>query len=1049
MKVVQLKRIIHHFLRTFCVGLLLCGAVLPAYAQSFTVSGTVSDETGLTMPGVNVFVQGTTSGTATDAEGRFNISVPGEDAVLQFTFVGYTAQSVAVGSQRTFNVTLVEEASELEEVVVIGYGTVRKSDLTGAVSSVSSDRIVAIGSSSVMSALQGATPGVDIQTTSTRPGASFSIKIRGQNSITSGNPLYVVDGVVVSDIDYLNPADIEKVDVLKDASSTAIYGSRGSNGVLIVQTKGASFAKSKLTVSYDGYYGVRSIARIPDFMNGREWIDYRTSMYYDVNQTTGLYSITTPNQTAVTNNSKIVHTALYNESYTDWLKEGTQQGSQQNHYINISGNSKDIAYNLGAGYQNEKGNYLLEEMTRYTFKGSISHNANKYFSSGANFSLSHQLVNTGSQYGYRDLLRMPNVLKPYRDDGTLIGQPGIAAEIQGTGNFTSSSNPLLEIKSGSNETRRFDVMGSMFAALSPIEGLNIKTTFSPRFRRQRGGYYRGVVAGNRTVDEAQTSNTENFDWTWDNVVNFNKRFAQKHNVNVTLIHSLYKTQTETLAVTAQNFPYDAQWYNIFNGTLVSTGTSSGYSQTSMISYAARANYDYAGKYMVTGTIRYDGSSKLSEKWAAFPSAAVAWRISEESFLDQVDWLSNLKARLSFGYSGNNNGVGAYGTQVTPSTGSLVYYDFGGTMVSGYGTGLPVNTSLTWEKTREWNFGIDFGVLRGRINGSVDLYDKLSDGLLMNRTLTIESGVASMRDNIGSVNNRGVEVALNTVNVQTRDLVWTTTFIFAYNKNAIRSLYGKKEDVVGESRFIGEPINVIYSYQVDGVYNKAEWEAMDATTRTKMGVLYPGVARAIDTNGDGEMTTDDRIILGQVDPKWTGSISSTLNFKGFDFSFNIYTRQGSFVSDAFLGEYGVAGNNQRGRPKVKQDYYIPEGVARFDWTQPFTTDSDGQHWAVWGTSQETPNAKYPLSGKTGNYYGGNGTYQKVSFVKVRNITLGYTFPQNWVSKIKLASARLYVNVLNPFTFTDYVGWDPEYATTVLQNGNGPSTITYQVGVNVKF
>jgi TonB-linked SusC/RagA family outer membrane protein len=512
---------------------------------------------------------------------------------------------------------------------------------------------------------------------------------------------------------------------------------------------------------------------------------------------------------------------------------------------------------------------------------------------------------------------------------------------------------------------------------------------------------------------------------------------------------MYKTQSETLSVYAENFPYDSQWYNIFKGTVGVGSSSSGYSQTTMISYAARANYDYNGKYLVTGTVRYDGSSKLADKWAAFPSAAVAWRLSEEDFLKELSWLDNLKIRLSLGYSGNNNGVNAYGTQVSPNTGSSVYYDFGGTAVSGYATGSPVNTALTWEKTREWNLGVDFGFFRGRINGSVDLYDKLSEGLLMSRTLTIESGVSSMTDNIGSVNNRGVEVSLSTTNVQTKNLEWVTTFTFASNKNAIRSLYGKKEDVVGETRFIGKPINVIYDYQINGLYNKFEWEAMDADTRTKMGAIYPGAAKAIDTDGSGNITVDDKVILGQVEPKWTGSVTSNLKFKGFDFAFNIYARQGSYVNDSFLQEFGVAASNQRGRPKVNMNsYYIPEGVPRFDWSN-FTEDASGQHWAVWGTSTETPNAKFPINLFAGSYYGSNGSYQNTSFVKVRNITLGYTLPKSLTNKISLPYARIYFNVLNPFTFTDYVGWDPEYATTSLPNGNGPSTVTYQAGVNLKF
>lgn len=1030
------------------LALCMCVISLSVFAQGRQITGVISDATGESVIGVNVLVKGTTNGAITDLDGNYTIQNVGNDAILVASYIGYLTQEIPVGSQSVINVVLKEDMQSLEEVVVVGYGVQKKSDLTGAISSVSSDRITSIGTSSVMSALQGSTPGVDISTNSARPGSSFSIQIRGQNSLNAdAKPLYVVDGIITDDIDFLNPADIERVDVLKDASSTAIYGSRGSNGVVIVQTKNGATTTSKLNISYDGYYGVRKIARTPDFMDGRENIDYRTSRYYTWDAASSSYTLTDSNQRAILQNSTQINSFLYNENYVDWLDLGTQNGSQQNHYISLAGSSSDINYNLGLGFQNEEGNFINEEMDRYVLRGSINHKANKYFSTGANFTLSHTQTNSGSQNGYRDILRMQSFFNPYDENGEILAQPGIAANINGSGNFTSSANPLLEIENSSNETRRFDILASFFAEFKPIDGLMIKTTFSPDFGYRRIGWYRPETP-DRSDDLARTEPREKFSWTWDNIANYTKTFNNVHNLNVTLINSVYKTQTELLRVQGTDFPYNSLWYNIFNGTLVMGDSQSQYEQTTMISYAARANYDYAGKYLVTGTVRYDGSSKLADKWSAFPSAAVAWRLSEEDFMKEINWLDNLKARVSFGYSGNNNGVNAYGTQMTPSTSTNIYYDFNGSVVNGFATGVPVNTNLTWEKTREWNFGIDFGVFGGRINGSVDLYDKLSDHLLMKRLLAIESGVESMTDNIGSVNNRGVEVALNTVNIRTKDWEWRTSFTFAHNKNAIRSLYGKKEDVVGEARFIGEPINVIYDYLVKGVYSQAEWTAMSAEQREKMGALQPGYAKAIDTDGDGVMTTKDRVILGQVDPKWTGSFTSTLRYRDFDFSFNIFTRQGMLVSDNFSAEYIGAASSDRGRPKVNFDYYVPGGVPRYDWSN-FTIDGDGQAWATMGTSTENANAKYPVYGMTGQFYGNNGRYQKTSFVKVRNITVGYSLPRNILSKAGFTQARVYVNILNPFTFTDYVGWDPEYATSTFEGGNGPSSITYQVGVNLKF
>lgn len=387
------------FFQRLCSTFLLSMICLLAFSQGKQIQGVVKDATGEPIIGANVLVKGTTNGMITDIDGNFSLSNVNSQDVIVFSYIGYITQEVTVGDQTTFNIILKEDTETLDEVVVVGYGTMKKSDLTGSISSVSSERIASIGTTSVMGALQGASPGVDITTNSTRPGSSFSIQIRGQNSLNGGNPLYVVDGIVVSDIDFLNPSDIEKIDVLKDASSTAIYGSRGSNGVVIVQTKGASSAKSKLSVSYDGYYGVRSLARIPDFMDGREWIDFRTSNYYTWDATNERYTLKDSDRNGITQNSTSVNQALYDQDYTDWLDLGTRNGSQQNHYVNVSGMGAGITYNLGFGYQTEKGNFENEDMDKFIFKGSIAHKANKYFNTGANFTMSHQVINSGSQYG--------------------------------------------------------------------------------------------------------------------------------------------------------------------------------------------------------------------------------------------------------------------------------------------------------------------------------------------------------------------------------------------------------------------------------------------------------------------------------------------------------------------------------------------------------------------------------------------------------------------------------------------------------------------------
>jgi len=1020
---------------------LALGAPTLLLGQSRQINGTVTDADGTPLPGVSISVSNTTQGTSSNDDGSFTLTIPtGPDVTLQVSYLGYLAQEVAVGTRQVLTIVMEpDDAAMLDEVVAVGYGTVRKGDLTGSVGSVPAEALTARGTTSVMGALQGAVAGVDISSNSVRPGGGFSIQIRGQNSLEGGNPLYVVDGVVTSNIDFLNPADIEKIDVLKDASSTAIYGSRGSNGVVIVKTKNAGTpGVARTTVTYDGYYGVRELARIPDFMDGREWVDFRTSAYYAFEN--GEYVL--PNRNVILQESPLLERRLYEENYEDWLGLGTRTGHQQNHYLGIAGSTESLAYNLGVGYQNEVGNFIYEDLDRYNLKLSVEHRTSEYFSAGASVNLIQSTNNLGSQYGYRDILRMPPILYAYDEDGNLIDQPGIAESIQGAGNFTSSPNPLNEVNSGTEEIRQYDVLGSVFAELRPMDGLSIRSTFLPRFNRTRTGRYYGVVPGTRNQDHAYQSNTESLEWTWDNVINYSKTFEGDHNLNVSLIQSAFKTRYERIQAAANNLPYPSWWYNLFSGDFVSGSSNTAYSETTLLSYAARANYDYKGKYLLTATIRYDGSSKLRDKWAAFPSAAVAWRISEEDFMEN-SFVSDLKARFSIGFSGNNNGIGAFGAQQTPETGSLVWYDFGGEAASGFAPGRPVNPLITWERTRELNFGVDFGLFNNRISGTIDLYDKLSDGLLMGRDLAIESGVPEMTDNIGSVNNRGVEVGLNSVNVRTADFEWTTSLRFARNKNAIRTLLDKKENLVGQALFIGQPINVIYDYRIIGI-----WRMDQAAEAAKWG-QQPGQGIAEDIDGDGAITSaNDRVILGHVDPDWTGSLTSSMRYKNWDFSFNLYARQGSFVSDSFLEEFGPH-NNQRGRPKIDFDYYIPPGVDRYDWNT-WGTGPDGSPQATWGTSGAgNENAKYPHYVNRGPYYGNNGMYTDASFVKVRNIVLGYSLPQPLIAKWGMSQLRIYANVLNPFVFTKYEGWDPEYSTTALASGNGPSNITYQFGVNVRF
>jgi TonB-dependent starch-binding outer membrane protein SusC len=1032
-----------------------------AFAQeSRTVKGKVADEKGESLPGVNVLIQGTTNGTITDVNGNYVLEVVNpQTAVVQFTFIGYQSVSISLGAQSTVNATLKEDAVGLDEVVAVGYGTTRKRDLTGSIGSVDAETLTARGATGVLGSMQGSVAGVNITQSSSRPGADYNIQVRGLNSFNSAGspPLYVVDGIVTNDISFLNPQDIVKIDILKDASSTSIYGSRGSNGVVLVTTKtGQSVGlKDKVVVSYNGSYGVKTPARLPKQYTSRDWFDYRSHAYLQYNyhpndpeKKEKVWFILDPAGVYMKNPEAARR--AYEDDETDWLDAATQNGAQQNHYLNIAGNSGKMDFNVGMGYQNEDGIYIKENLQRYNLKLSMNYKISEKWRFGATSNLSQTVIESGDPDAYTYTFRMAPLFKIYDDNGNLLIQPGLASSMGGVGdNFTGNRSPIWEIETGNDNKRRYDVLASFDLQYSPIAGLDLKTSLQPRFQRYRYGKYSEMVT-KQTERNGSSENSEVFDYTWDNTIDYSKGF-NGHNFKATGVYSMYSSRVETLQVKSENLPYDSQWYNLFSGTNLPGDSKSGYSEVMMTSYLGRLNYDYNGKYYLTASLRYDGSSKLKDKWAMFPSFAVAWRLSEESFLKN-EFLSNLKLRYSYGESGNNNGVGAFETFYGPQSGKMLYYNSNTTAINGFAPGNPVNPALTWEKTKESNLGLDFGFFKERISGTVELYDRLSDGLLMKRKLAVESGVNEMADNIGSVRNSGIELSLNTVNIQTRNFRWSTNFNFSKNKNEIVSLYGRKEDVVGEKRFIGENINVIYDYEFNGVFSTAEAKAAAGNQLFSNYNPDPGHAKVVDANGDGAITADDKVILGTPDPKWIGGFSTAMNYKNFDFNLSLIANYGRFVRDQFAAN-GISRNSRSQMMwNDPEEYYYPQGAPRPDWENPIR-DANGKITGInfKPAAEENVDAKYPAySGYDGPYFSAEAmNYRDVSFVKIKNISLGYTVNKSLLAKAGISKLRFYVNVIDPFVFSDYIGWDPEYATSSAVNGNGPSSITYQFGVNVEF
>lgn len=977
-----------------------------------TISGTVTDgENGEGLPGVNILAKGTTTGTVTDIDGFYRLTVSDEVNTLVFSSIGYLTQEIQIGNRTEINVELGPDIQSLQEIVVVGYGTQEKKDLTGAIGSIEGEKIAERGTVSPLQAIQGQIAGVDISAGSGRAGSNYNIQIRGQNSLSGGDPLYVVDGVIVNNIDFLNPQDIESIDILKDASSTAVFGSRGSNGVVIVTTKQGTDTKGKATISYDGYVGIRQNARQPDFMNGDEWWEYRQNAYISPALINGEDYDETIGGLAT---SKVLAERLDNKEYTFWPDYFLQTGIQQNHWLTVSGNDEKSNYVLGAGYQEEKGNLLKDSYKRFNFKASMNQKLNDKWSAGASVNFSLSETERGSPRAVINAYRMSPLVTPYDSLGEPLYQPAKYENIS----FTSSVSPLFENWNSEDNTREIFGVGNLYLQYSPVNWIDIRSTFAPRINYERRGQYWGAETEARQLADpaARRDDAESFSYTWDNQITARKEFND-HSFNLMGLYSLWYERNESSFINVENLPFESLFYNLGSATdILSVGT--GFDKTTLISYMVRLNYSFQDKYLFTVSTRWDGSSKLAPgyKWASFPSAAIGWRISEENFLQGADFLDNLKLRLSYGYTGNNN-INPYATQTLAS--NQTFYDFGGRVAKGFAPNGIVNQNLTWERTREVNFGVDYDLFRGRISGSIDLYDKLSKNLLLDRDLPKETGWGSLVDNVGSVSNKGIELSLNTVNIRTQDFSWSTTFTFARNKNEIVELLDGKEDLVGNRWFIGEPIDVNYTYVFDGI-----WQADEADEALQYNQL-PGQAKVQDLNDDGAITDADYAIIGSPMPDWTGGFSTRLTFKGFDLSASLFARQGIQVESPFHVEF--LNYKDRGRAKLMTNYYMPPNDVT-------PTRISNEH---------------PQPNNVGNFWDAVKAYKDASFVKVQNIQLGYNFSPVVLEKLNLQNLRLYTNILNPFVFTDYDGFDPEWAGSSSLEGTGNSFITYQFGVNLTF
>jgi TonB-linked SusC/RagA family outer membrane protein len=950
------------------------------------ITGTVVDAAGDAVIGVNILEKGTANGIITDLDGRFSLNVS-DNAVLQISYIGYISQEIAVGNRTSLNITLTEDSQALDEVVVIGYGAIRKSDLTGAVASIGSSIVTRQASANTSQALRGQIAGLSVQQTSGKAGAVSNVILRGQSAIgKTVQPLVIVDGMPSdwTTFNAINPEDIERLDVLKDASSTAIYGSRASGGVIIVTTR--SGREGKNTVNYNGYAGVKVLTHMPEMMNAEKFNQMRLDAI----------SLGFTTKETILGNDEEEY--LAKGISTDWVDMVTRDAFQTSHNVSVSGGNRNETHLISVGYYKADGNVISDSYERYSLNLKAVGSVLDKFTLGANVYASYSKEDGADGSVLSGAYSMKPWGNPKNDDGTDRDFPIL--------NESGMYHPVINYKNSYNERKRFIANGSIFVEYKPVDGLVVKSNFMPSYYGDRYGAYVGeeTWANNGVAGTSNTNvrNSGRVAYTWENTVAYNRSFNKDHTIGVVGLFSLESGTWESYYASVRDLTYDNEfWYNLGASTSI-TGLTSEMNKTVMESYMLRANYGYKDRYLLTLTGRWDGSSKLAtgKQWGFFPSVALAWRAGEEAFIRDMDLFSNLKFRLSYGVAGNN-AVDPYASWAKLST---TIYDWDGSPAKGAAAAM-ANKALTWEKSHEYNLGIDLGFFDERLSASVDLYHKMTKDIILSRQVPVHQGVTSLSANIGSVLNRGVELTLNSVNIKLPDFTWTTSLNFSSNHNEIWDLYGDKKDDVGNKRFIGAPVEVNYDYKFIGIWQTEETELAQKYTEK------PGMVKRLDVGQDGKFTPDDDyIILGNPYPTWTGGITNNFTYKNWDFSFFIYTRQGEQVLSGFHQSYATSFQCRYNLQNL--DYWMP--------------DRQSNRWWAPG------------------FYGSAATnYMDVSFWRVGNITLGHKFDVPG-----FLGLRVYATVNNPFLFTKYDGWDPEWASagTSALPLNGA---TFMAGINLSF
>ncbi|MDY0907066.1 SusC/RagA family TonB-linked outer membrane protein [Pedobacter sp. CFBP9032] len=986
-----------------------------------TIKGKITDDKGETLVGVIVKVKNTTIVTTTDANGAFSITIPTGTAnpVLVVSYVGYTTQEVAVNGRANITVQIKSAINDLEEVVVVGYNTVKKSDLTGSVVSVGAEEIRSRPVTNALQAIQGKAAGVDI-TSNERPGQLGSILIRGVRSLGASNaPLYVVDGIPLQagGIDAINPNDIENIDILKDASATAIYGSRGANGVVLVTTKKGK--AGRLTMDYVGTATIETLQDRMEMMNSAQYVQFRRDAYSITNPTLAQdRTIFAGDPNVIANLEKAWAGGTYDGSLiptTDWGDLVTRTGFTQDHVLSVSGGTDKIKAYGSFGYLNQTGTQLGQDFERYSGKLSVELNPVKWFKMGLNLTATYGLQNYGFQAAsasgagniYAAARGMLPLAIPFDANGNRINLPGGDINIQ---------NPVLEADYNINLRKTLRTLGSAFAEVNLLKGLKYRINFGPDFSNFYNGRYQDARSVNRDAgvpgsnnNFAQLDQNNRFAYTLDHLLYYDKTLG-KHNFGVTLLQSSSSFRNESSSMRGSRINLAAPlWYGLGGANITALDAfDTSLRESTLNSYMARVNYSFNNKYLLTASGRWDGASQLAagNKWDFFPSAAFAWRIDQEDFMKDIKWVNSLKARLGVGSTGNSSvDIGSTLGLLQPLT-----YTFGSAAQVGYvasdaSLANPIsfpNKLLSWEKTLQYNLGIDFSLLAGRISGSLDIYKSNTTDLILLKDIPIINGYPTSYDNIGETKNRGLDLTLNTVNVKTKDFTWESTLNFSTSKDEIVKLNGG--DMVTNRFFIGQRNGVAYDFVKDGIWQNTPADLAEIEKFKANGNNFrAGDIKVRDLNGDYRIdANNDRKVIGQYNPSWTGGLTNTFGYKNFDLSIFIVARYN------FLIETGAEALQGRFAQRVL-DYWTP--------TNP---------------TNDYPRPNYGSA--AGDQYKSSMNYQDGSFIKIRNISLGYNFAENVAKKLTLSRLRVYAQAINPGLIYSKVKWiDPDLLTSTFNRG----------------